>query len=415
MRLTKAMHNQNRQRGAVSLFIVIFATMLMTVVTISFMRLMIQNQQEASAQDLSQSAYDSAQAGVQDAERALLRYEACQQGGSCSAADTSTWQNCNGIITSQLDPTQPVNIPEVPVSQTGDGQTATSNLQQAYTCVKVALNTDNVVGTIDPLGQRLIPISGVSNFTTIEVDWFTRDDLGAAGGANNYQVDLQNPATTPLPLLQQYNSVTKQGWSPSRPSVLRVQLIQYSANNGFTLSNFDNTNGSGQSDSNTVFLYPTGFSGSNPSGYTPQTLPFGVDARRVPTGAPYAASCLGDLSGGGYSCSELLTLPTPINGGNRTAYLRISPLYNATHFQVKLLATNNQSSVVQFQNVQPSIDSTGRANDLFRRVVTRVDLLNDNLPYPSDAVELTGPFCKDFAVTNDPTQYQSINTSSCKP
>lgn len=411
MRLTRAMHNRHNQRGAVSLFIVIFATLLMTIVTVSFLRLMIQNQQEASAQDLSQSAYDSAQAGVQDAERALVRYEACVQGNTCTNLDTATWNNCNGIISSQLDPSQSQTIPEVPVSQTGDGQTASQNLNQAYTCVKVALDTDNVTGSVSSLGQKLIPLAGVSSFTTVEVDWFTRDDLGTT---NNYSVNLVNPATTPLPLIQQYNTVTGQGWSPSRPSVLRVQLMQYS-DNGFKLTDFDDTNAGSQSNSNTVFLYPTGFTGVNPGGYTPNVLAFSADARRVPIGQPYAANCLGSLSGGGYSCSELLTLPTPINGGNRTAYLRLTPLYNATHFQVKLLSSNNVNSVVQFHNVQPAIDSTGRANDLFRRVLTRVDLLNDSLPYPTDAVDLTGPFCKDFAVTNDANQYGAINTSTCKP
>jgi len=386
----------------------------MTIVTVSFLRLMVQNQQEASATDLSQSAYDSAQAGVQDASRALLRFEACQQGSgsNCSAISTATWQNCNGIISSQLpDITQTVG--EVPVQQTGDGQ-GSQSLNQAYTCVKVALDTDNVIGNVDSLGQKLIPIAGVSSFTTVEIDWFNRDDLGAAGPANSYHTNLENPATTPLPLLKQYDGATNQGWNPTRPSVLRVQLMQY-GDNGFKLSDFDDTNASSESNANTVFLYPTGFSGVNPGGYTPNVLAFSADARRVPIGQPYAANCLGDLSGGGYSCSELLTLPTPINGGNRTAYLRVTPLYNSTHFQVKLLNSNNLNDVVQFHNVQPAIDSTGRANNLFRRVLTRVDLLNNNLPYPTDAVDLTGPFCKDFAVTNDASQYTTINTSSCKP
>ncbi len=196
---------------------------------------------------------------------------------------------------------------------------------------------------------------------------------------------------------------------------MRVQLMQFSPDQGFTLSDFDDTNGDGQSNANTVFLYPTGFSGSS-TPVSPQTLPFTVDGRRVPIGQPIGASCVGDLSAGGYACSELLTLPTQISGGDRTAYLRLTPMYNTAHFQVKLLGSADPNDVVKFHNVQPAIDSTGQANDLFRRVVTRVDLLNQNLPYPTDAVDITGDFCKAFAVTNDASQYPVINGSStCKP
>ncbi len=266
-----------------------------------------------------------------------------------------------------------------------------------------------MVGTLSSGTQKIIPLVGTGNFTTVEVDWFTSDDIGGSAGGSAVNVDLQNPTTSPLPLLAQSS------WKANRPSLLQVQLMQFGSN-GFKLSDFDDTTNS-QSDANTLFLYATGTTDSNPQNYAPAADAFiQRDIRQTPTGSPLRANCLGTLAGGGYACSELLTLPTPIGGGCPTAYLRLMPFYNATHFRVKLHATNSLTSTVQFRAVQPLIDSTGRADDLFSRVETRVDLLNDSFPYPADAVDITGNFCKNFAVTNNTADYTAINSgNTCSP
>lgn len=382
MRLTRSMQRHRSQRGAVSLFVVVFAALLLTVVTVSFLRAMVQDQQQASSRDLSQSAYDSAQAGVQDAQRAILRYlKGCQQGDStvCGQSLQEWATTCNRSL-------QGIGITstgEVPIQQNSED----AGLNQAYTCVKVSMNTNDYIGTAKTDTVSVIPLNGEGPFNTVQINWYTRDDLG-------------NPeaATVEVNTVNSGSLVTQSNWSKNKPSLLRAQLIQY-GDQGFRLSDFDAT--SSGSNANTLFLYPT----TNPA-----TTAFFADNNRVNrTVSPRSSSCRTSLSTGGYACSQRIVLPAAVsatNSQNRTAYLILKPFYNATHYQVQLY---NDAALVRFQAVQPSIDSTGRANDLFRRVETRVNLINDGFPYPDAAVETGGSFCKNFGITNNAANFNAGN------
>jgi len=384
--------HRSRESGAVSLFLVIFAMLLITIVTISFVRLMVTDQQQATTNDLSQSAYDSALAGAEDAKRALIWYRTtCANGGDCAGAEaTINSATCNEGLSEVI--TVPGDNGEVLVQQQQSAND--SKLNQAYTCVKMQLETDDYIGALSPNSSKLIPLKSTDPFTTVTIEWYNRDDLGGATTTVDLLSNVQAQANQPL--YQQTD------WPVTRPSLLRTQLIQFGSS--FTLADFD-TSSPAESNANTLFLYPSGSTGST----VPVEDTWNIaaeDIRRTPTGEPQPTRCIGDLIGGGYACTVNITLPNPVGGdaNNRTAYLRLSTLYNGAHFRVSLDGT-------QFDGVQPSIDSTGRANDLFRRVETRVDLVDTNFPFPEAAVDLTGNLCKDFLVTDRASDF----VNSCTP
>jgi hypothetical protein len=65
------------------------------------------------------------------------------------------------------------------------------------------------------------------------------------------------------------------------------------------------------------------------------------------------------------------------------------------------MQNGGSTGLIQFKAVQPKIDSTGRASDVFKRVSSRVDMYNTGLAYPNSAIDLLGgDFCKDFGVTD---------------
>lgn len=417
----------SKQSGAVSLFVVIFAMLIITVVTVSFLRLMIADQNQASDTDLSQSAYDSAQAGVEDAKRALLNYQQVCSSTPSSCASLANYLStdvCNAavLIDGIVDPSNvnggTIGAPagmsgsqpgEIRVQQT----TSTSDqvLDQAYTCVTMKLSTQDYIGALSADTSQIVPLISESPYDTVTIRWYSRDDLSDTSGT----VDLQNKSSNvSLP------EKTQDGWPANRPSLMRAQLIQFGSS--FKLGDFDyvkDNSGTTQSNANTVFLYPSSSSGASSIDSftaldTRKDNPSDEPNADVPNNTPKTVRCSSNISGGGYACSMSLRLPEPIDGGDRTAFLRLTSLYNKSHFQVVLsnggVPAANGTNIIKFKGVQPEVDSTGRANDLFRRVQSRVDLYDTSFPYPDATIDITGNFCKDFGVTD--TEYIA---GSCTP
>lgn len=393
-------YNKASQRGAVSLFVVIFSALLMTVVTVGFIQLMLRDQQQATSDDLSKSAYDSAQAGVEDAKRLLLLDQQCRNNAAPSTVNCATVASAltptPGESTTSCDTLSKAGIVgqtnNETIIQQNETDTNSARLNQAYTCVKIGVNTDDYKGTLATNASSIIPIRGVSTFDTIELNWFSKDDISST---NNPTVDFPTTgANVTLPPMG-----TK--WQFNYPALMRTQLMQMGGS--FKLSDFDDSQAGNKSDANTLFLYPsaTGLASSD----------FALDARRSPTNAPQQVKCATTFTSSEYACRATIKLPSPIDGNiaNRNAYLRLSALYNGAHFQVRL---KNGGNYIQFNQVQPLIDSTGRANEQFRRVQSRVELTGD-FTYPNVAIDLSGNLCKNFVVTDDDTGYSG--TSTCTP
>jgi len=368
------MQEQTRQKGAVSLFVVIFAALLITVVTVSFIRIMIQNQQQATAVDLSQSAYDSAQVGVEDAKRALVKYQnICNSGGDCAKAkadiDSST---CNAAVEtlSDVKPQSPGG--EIEVQTSGS---KSNTLDQAYTCVTIKTQTDDYVGRLNEDTSQTIPLVGVGDFDQVKIEWFSAKDLQGSTSVGGLG------SSSELPLY------SRDSWS-KRPSLMRAQLIEYKTS-GFMLSDLDG-GGSGGATSNALFLYPSLNLG---------TSSFSSNTRVKPTdpsyNTPVPTQCKDDLSDGGYACSDTLNLVTKVDAGHK-AYLVLKPFYKSTDFRVTLIDSSKAETPIKFDNVQPAVDSTGRANDLFRRVQARVM----GPPSLQPEMIIKGNLCKNFAVTD---------------
>lgn len=377
------MRQRYYEQGVASIFIVVFSILLLIVVSISFTQLMMSEQIRSNDTELSQGAYDSALSGVEDGKRVLAL---CQQSGY----DPSNVA-CQAILKGECTTVSDAGIVsqengEVYIKTTSNGG---KDFEQAYTCVKISLDSPEYKGTIDQSGDStVIPLRGVSAFDKVQLFWRVPSisqvsDLGSA-------IYLKLPQAS--------------AWSAEKPPVIRSQLIQYK-DGSLLSSDFDSNN-----NSHTTYFYPTtgGVAGS------PALTNFSVDQRRSGFLSPTAVGCTTLLVQQGYNCWTTISLPDPIGGdsSNRVAYLRLMSIYNGADYMVRLVSSTG--STVKFFRVQPSIDSTGRASDVFRRVEAKVELTDSNEAslYPRATVDLTNNLCKTMIVSIDPVDYSD---GGCTP
>lgn len=350
-----------QQRGAASIFVVIFFALLVGVVTISFVRIISNDRQQAINNDLSQSAYDAAQAGVEDSKRVLEDCLNKASAGDCDPNTKFTGSDCYSF-------NQTLTTKEVKIG----GET----FNQAHTCVKIKYATNNVEGVLGDGDADIYPLpAGVAEFT---LSWFNEED---AGGQN---INLTGDANSTLA-----------AWGPNKPSLIRAQVISADKTDR-KISNID---------SRAVFLYPSkalsatntssissadeGRSGNNPTIVKAKTQPVKV-------------KCEDSLTPGGnnFACSiKIMGVDS-----SKENYLIIQPYYKKAHYSISL------PGGAVFDGIQPEIDSTGRTSDVFRRVKTRVT----RTPPPSASTGIynfnsAGSICKNFGVTNN--QFKDIDPS----
>jgi hypothetical protein len=379
-------NTKQKQRGAVSIFIVVFSSLLVTVIVVSFVSLMIRAQQQAMNADLSQSAYDSALAGVEDAKSVLLKYRKCLSDSdayiNCTSIKNlfSNEPKCNMIKQAMTEFDNPSDNTEMLIqsSDASNGTDTTSSaLDQAYTCVLVRYTADQKELDIDVGATELIPIETADEFySAIEISWFVKED-----GDNR---ELNIPIATSLP---QSTAAWNTAANRVTPSVLRAQWIQHGEE--FDASGFDSDSGA-EANTKTLFLYPS-------TGSVVDSFNFDTRGNSPGTKSSQQVKCnKSNYDNSGYACSARLTIPDAIGSSDshaRAGYLQLGALYNATKVKISLLDTNGPVEIVA-----PTIDSTGRANDLFRRVKVGVSFTGD---YPRANFDVMGNLCKNFSVAPD--------------
>ena len=393
----------NFKRGAASLYIVIFTALLLGLIVLSFTRIMVSDARQTSNQDLSQSAYDSALAGVEDAKVALLKYHDCisQENNSRTAECQKIIDNMQkGIADKSCDVVQKVlgrTVDEakgVIIQEKQSGSDNSASLEQAYTCVTLAekladyrsfLNAENRV--------RVVPLRtagsghGIDDIRYVKFSWYSAENYNDNNRATNFPSDGG------------YFAMPAQN-AHIKPPIVSVQLIQTGST--FALSELSASGSNTGTDRATMLFYPTTAGSDGGGTVSSQRL---IDSNsKAFKNEPFKVNC--NPNNGAFLCNVFIEIPPTFNKTDRnegTSYIVATLPYGepSTDFSVMLCTgtgsctddgtgTNPGGNVIEFTAVQTKVDSTGRANDLFRRVETRVELVDTYFPYPEFAIQMTG-------------------------
>ena len=387
-------NNHRGSDGVVSLFTVLFTTLLLTVLTVGFMRLMIQEQYQAQNQDLAQSAYDSAMSGVEDAKRVI---RACRQGSvqACNALDNSA-TTCNtvylaGIVGTGADT-------ETTISS---GNTADMTLNQAYTCVKITTESEDYLGNLYESKSKIIPLRATGSFNRIVIQWMHKSDgsIGGEGFAGGNVNDLTAPMSPDTNLT---SLPKKEAWSATAPAMLRAMTVLPPNASSVSAADLDGPIAS------TTFLRPTvtALSEDMDASTLNTNVDVGLARSAVDAGGmahPVSVTCSKRLflEDNDYACKATLMMPAgqSVPAESAVAFLRLTSLYRDTAYRITLF---NDSNPVMFDGVQPTVDSTGRASNIYRRVASKLDVGSYEPLINVDAtVTTTGSLCKDFYITDE--------------
>lgn len=379
----------NYQSGAASIFIVIFFALLLGVITVSFVNIVNTDQQQALNNDLSQSAYDAALAGAEDGKRAL---DYCLSNDTCKGDMKTKFQSeCTDV----RQFSGPLNLTlsegtEVKVSQ---GSAGDDKFNQAYSCVDIQYETDNYVRKLEAGKSQVIHLKAEEGRVpnVLMLNWFTSKDAGVDSDPDSPTLTNVNLPSGSDNTSSPLHASGSQWGGAKTPPIMRLQLIKVAKNNP-TLSQISN-------DSRVGFIYPR----KNDNAVTIpiqkqaiNTFTTGDSGRSSVKASPSKATCEDRFNTTEYVCNAAMLLP----GGNAyDYYLVVTPIYNTATFELKLFDGGVGGGVVKFDGVQPVIDSTGRANDVYRRVEIRVEPTSNNSGgFDLPGFDFTNAVCKNFSV-----------------
>lgn len=337
-------------RGVVSITVTIVLMLVISLTILSFGQTVRREQRQTLDRQLSSQAFYAAESGIND----IRKYIKTNYAGQIPPSKTDCGATTQYDLTGTID------------SETGTGYTCllvgSSPKKLNYTLSRSAPAKVFPVSTIDPadIATPTTPITAID---------FTWKPVQANAAAPLVNCDTSVPATIP--------SATATGYQCAGFGVLRVDLVPYPAA-GQTRENM-------QSDGFTAFLWPT--ANNAPATVSYEGSGDNIYGGSANQGARARAAC------------DSVSCRVSVTGLNSSRYYaRVSTIYRDSVLEVSARGAGGQD--LSLFGAQITIDSTGKSQDVLRRVQVRVPLTSGDLV--SDyGLQTTESLCKTITAFPD--------------
>lgn len=340
------------QDGMVSIIVTMIIMAVLSLIVVGFAQLARREQREALDKQLSSQAFYAAESGINDAVKEI------NDKNSPFANNKTTCDNASTPFNGTLSSTYKVSYTCLLINQTPE--------TLEYSNIETDKSTTFPVKPVDPTD-----ISKPVSLTSLNISW-NRSDNGGSG----YYV----PATPASP---QFPAVGSGGWGNVEAGVLRVDITSID-DRGFSRDDLVH-------DTFTVFLYPQ--SGSN----TPSSVDFiRGDPDRDKQGQIKMVNC-GTSVPPSFTrkCKVKITnLPGTVDRVKQF-YVRLTSIYSSS---IVTVSGDYSGGKALFTDAQYVIDSTGKANDVLKRIRVRKPARKADNDFPTYVLNSADSICKQLSV-----------------
>lgn len=332
------------QKGFVSIIITMIIMIVISLIVLGFAQVTRREQRQALDRQLSTQAFYAAETGINVAVNAIQK-----QGYNTEKA------NCGPDAAGPLSATNVLD--------------AANGVQ--YSCLLIDPSPNSLEYTsIDTDQSTVIPITpAAGTLSRIAFSWQDKTGNSTFSGC-------------PAPTAGQFTLPAVAAWPATcNAGILRIDLVP---------KDVTITRAGLASRTLSAFLYPQN-GGTNNTTFT-------YNLNSPDQGAIIAANC--NSASAPRKCNVSIQLSSA--SGTGTFYARVRSIYKSSAMTVTAYDAGNQQ--LDLINAQASVDSTGKANDVLRRIAVRVPLSSIGNGVPSFAIQTSDSICKRFTIGPHPTQ-----------